>query len=99
MPQLQIMKTSFSHAGLQEVGSEIWRGARTAWNEPHTRSAVRPQLRSDLVRFYETRRRPHQDTFIGSFSWSHKGTGPTVKLLGLRESLQLPLGFTYEPTE
>jgi len=93
------MKTSFFHAGVQEVGSEIRRGARTAWNEPHTRPAVLPQLRSDLVRLHETRRRPHQDTFIGSFSWPHKSIGPTVKLLGLRESLQLPLGFTYEPTE
>jgi len=86
-------------AGLQEMGIEIWWGARTAWDEPHTRSTVLPQLRPDLVRFYETRRRPHQDTFLGSFSWPHKGTGPIVKLLGLRESLQLPLGFSYEPTE
>jgi hypothetical protein len=88
----------FFNPGLQEVGGEARRGAWPPWDKPHTRPTLLPQLRPDLVWFYEARRRSYENTVIGSFTRSNQGTGSTVKLMGFCRSFQLSLGISHEST-
>lgn len=57
------MSILISHqTGLQEMGLYSRRRAAFAGSEPHARSVILSQLRTDLVRFYETGGRSYEDS-------------------------------------
>ena len=77
-------------AGIQAMGGEERRGETTAWDRPHPRPALLPQLRPDLVRHNEARRRPLQDPLLCALPGPHTCPWAALQLHRLRQILQLP---------